>query len=603
MIKKIINFFGKPAVVLISGLFLWFDFMGLKLAWTTIVICGAPILYSAIKNLSIKHKITSSLLVSIAIISSVMVDELFAAGEVAFIMAVGEILEEKTINRAKKGISKLINLTPKIARLVEDNKIIPVENITSGDILRVLPGEIIPIDGVIVSGDTTVDQSVITGESLPIEKTTGDKVFCGAINHYGCIDVEATKTGEDSSLQKLICLMKEAENNKAPIQRTADKWASYLVLAALLTAVGTYFITGSVIRAITVLIVFCPCALTLSAPIAVIAAIGQATKHGVLIKSGLALEEMGRVDCIAFDKTGTITHGRLSISDIIPFADIDKNDMLNIVASLEIKSEHLLAKTIVQAAKALNLNLLIVKDFKMLPGKGVSGIVDKWSVSCGNYAFMVENNVKIYNEDILENLKKQGKIVIFLAKDNVLLGVIVLTDVIRPTTRKMVEELKTTNIVLLTGDHYQTARYIAEQVGITEVYADLLPEQKVEHIKKLQYDRHIVCMVGDGINDAPALKTANVGIAMEMLGNDIAIEAADIVLLGGDMTKVSYLKKLSNITIKTIKLNISSSLVINFVAVTLSVLGLLTPMLGALAHNAGSILVVLNAVLLYDKKI
>jgi heavy metal translocating P-type ATPase len=512
-------------------------------------------------------------------------------------------MDENTITQAQKGSAKLIHLLPKQARLVKDGKIIPVESVVLGDILRILPGETIPVDGIVTYGDTTVDQSIITGESLPVEKTVGDEVFCGAINHHGCIDIKAVKVGEDSSLQKLIRLMEEAKNNKAPIQRMADKWASRLVLSALFTAIATYFITGNVIRAITVLIVFCPCALTLSAPIAIVAAIGQATKYGVLIKSGSALEEMGRVDCMAFDKTGTITYGKLSVSDIIPFTNIDKNDILNIAASLETKSEHLIGKMIVQSAKALNLSPLTVSNFKMFPGRGVSGAIDEQPIFCGNYAYMMENNVNAPNEAILENLKKEGKIIIFLAKNSVLLGAIALTDVIRPTAKKMMEDLKPTDILLLTGDHEQTAKYIAEQVNIKEVYAELLPTQKVEHIKKLQKDRRIVCMVGDGINDAPALKTANVGVAVETLGNDIAIEAADIVLLGGDMTKVSYLKKLSNITVKTIKLNITLSLIINFVAVLSSIFGLLTPIFGALVHNAGSILVVFNAALLYDKKI
>lgn len=588
-------------------------------AWVSVFICGIPLIYLAvwriIYNPGVK-KISSALLIVIAMFACIWLsfmpgahENMFAAGEVAFIMAIGAILEDKTAERAKKGLRKLINLAPQQGRRIvgDAEEMIKAEEIRANDILRVLPGETVPVDGEIINGNTSIDQAVITGESLPVDKEVGDSVFCGTINRFGAIEMKATKVGEDSSLQKLIRMVQEAENKKAPMERIADVWATWLVPVAVLIAVVTGFVTADIVRAITVLVVFCPCALVLATPTAVMAAIGQATKYGVIIKSGDALERMGKVDCITFDKTGTLTYGNLLVSDVISFDPaISESDMLRLTASVEALSEHPLAKAITAFAKNEKAAIEVVSNFTMIPGKGVRANVDGSDILCGNAKWLEETGIQFDSavSNTLKRLRGQGKAAIISAKGNHVIGVIALSDTLRENASGMIQKLHKTHTeaVLLTGDHAQTANYFAEQVGITEIHSELLPEQKVAEIQKLQQSGKSVCMIGDGVNDAPALKTANVGVAMGTMGSDIAIDAADIALMGDDISKIPYLKRLSNAAVQTIKFSISLSLSINLVAIILSVMGLLTPITGALVHNAGSIFVVLIAALLYDRK-
>ena len=582
-------------------------------ACVTVIISGIPMLYLAIwrviHNPGIS-KISSALLISIAMLAAIAIGDIFAAGEVAWIMAIGAILEDKTTERAKKGLKKLISLAPTQGRLLFNGEevIIPAEKITLGDILRVLPGETIPVDGTIIHGETSVDQSIMTGESLPVDKTVGEDVFCGTINRFGAIDIQATKVGEDSSLQKLIHMVQEAENKKAPMARIADKAASWLVPVALLIAIVAGIVTKDIVRAVTVLVVFCPCALVLATPTAIMAAIGQATKHGVIIKSGEALEKMGKVNTIAFDKTGTLTYGRLEVCDIISFdPKISEDTLLSLAASAEAKSEHPLGKAIVAYAKNCNITVLESDCFKMTAGKGIYAEVDGKKLLCGNENYLLNYGVEInvIVRSMLEELRAQGKASVLVADDSACIGVLAMSDVLRPEAKNMVERLHSmnTNIVLLTGDNQKTADYFARQVGIRQIRAQLLPEEKVSNIAAIQNEGKAVCMIGDGVNDAPALKTANVGVAMGGLGSDIAVDAADIVLMGDDISKLPYLKRLSNATVKTIKFSICLSMCINLLAVLLSVMGVLNPTTGALVHNAGSCFVVLIAALLYDRKL
>lgn len=604
---------SEKIATIISGIFLLLSFLLLpELAWVTILISGLPLLIAAIRKL-IKNKgiskISSALLISIAMIASILIGDLFAAGEVAFIMALGEILEDLTTDRAKRGLKKLISLAPAQGRRLIDGKekMIPAQEIQKGDILRVLPGETVPVDGVIFNGETSVDQSVLTGESLPVDKTVGDMVFCGSINRFGTMDMEATKVGEDSSLQKLIRMVKEAEEKKAPMARVADKWASWLVPVALVIAIITGLLTKDIVRAVTVLVVFCPCALVLATPTAIMAAIGQATKHGVVIKSGEVLEKMGHVDTIAFDKTGTLTYGKLEVSDIFPFDDtVSEDELLALAASAEAKSEHPLGKAIVACARKKNLFITESDAFQMTAGKGISVQLQGKNILCGNERYLVDHGIPLHDKISakLEEFRLQGKASVLVAEGNQVIGVLALSDVLRPEAKAMVERLHSmhTDAVLLTGDNALTAQYFAEQVGIHQVKADLLPEEKVKNILFLQKEAKTVCMIGDGVNDAPALKTADVGIAMGSMGSDIAVEAADIALMRDDISQIPYLKRLSVATVKTIRFGIFLSMFINILAVVLSVLGLLNPTLGALVHNAGSCFVVLIAALLYDRK-
>lgn len=629
MLKKLNDFLAGLPMTIVAGVFLLLDlvphlmeefggtqvqlsFLPFDPAWITIVISGIPLLYLAIWRIIHNpgiSKISSALLICIAMFAAIAIGDLFAAGEVVFIMAIGALLEEATTNRAKKGLKKLISLAPTKGRRLKDGKeeMIPAEEIRQGDILRILPGETIPVDGTIINGETSVDQSIMTGESLPVDKGVGEEVFCGTINRFGSIDISATKVGENSSLQKLIHMVQDAENKQAPMQRIADRVASWLVPVALLIAILAYVFTGNIVTAVTVLVVFCPCALVLATPTAIMAAIGQATKHGVIIKSGEALEKMGKVDTIAFDKTGTLTYGRLDVSDMLSFDEsISETDLLSLAASAEAKSEHPLGKAIVAYAMTKDVPLEESTAFRMTTGKGIFAEVDNRSLLCGNEKFLTENGVSIDNkvQSALERLRTQGKASILVAEDQKCIGVIALSDVLRLEAKDMISRLSDmhTRTVLLTGDHQKTADYFAQQVGISEVRAELLPEEKVQSIKKLQAENHKVCMIGDGVNDAPALKTADVSVAMGSMGSDIAVDAAEVALMSDDISKIPYLKQLSNATVKTIKASITLSMCINFVAIVLSIMEVLTPTTGALVHNAGSCFVVLIATLLYDRK-
>ena len=617
--KKLNDFLSGTPMTIVSGVFLIVSLLmsinGINPifdpAWISVIISGIPLLYLAIWRIIYNKgiaKISSALLISIAMIAAIAIGDLFASGEVAFIMAIGAILEDMTTNRARKGLKKLVDIAPKTARRVVGghDELVPPEEIAIGDTVRILPGESIPVDGRIISGTTSVDQTIMTGESLPIDKEEGDEVFAGTINLYGAIDIEAEKTCSDSSLEKLIRLVEEAERKKAPIQRIADTWASWLVPAALLIAIIAYFITGDIVRAVTVLVVFCPCALVLATPTAIMAAIGQATKNGVIIKSGEALERMGKADVIAFDKTGTLTFGSPSVSDVIILGDgISREDFLSIAASAERSSGHPLAAALTAYAESEGIRLETPQQSTMVAGRGIIASVSGHDVICGNQRMLSEQGISSeMAEGFIEEAGRQGKAIMIIAVDGICSGVIAFSDSLRAESSEVLSELRKTGVrtVLLTGDNARAASFIASGLEIGSVYSDLLPSQKVDRINDMQKAGAVVAMVGDGVNDAPALKSADIGIAMGVMGSDIAVDSADIALMSDDLVRIPYLKKLSVATVNTIKLSISLSLCINAIAVTLSVLGLLTPTTGALVHNAGSVFVVLIAALLYDRK-
>ncbi len=634
--EKYIERLNSIPMLIISGVFLLASFITeyvlplmsisfefvINPAWVSLIISGLPLAYAAVKN-TLQRRITSVLLITIAMAAAVYIGDIFAAGEVAFIMAIGEWLEDRTVEKAKKGIEGLVRLAPDTGRriYIDDNgntsqEIVPSKDLCVGDVLRVLPGESFSADGVITAGNTTVDQSIITGESLPVDKAEGAEVFTGTINRFGSVDIAVTKSFADSSLQKMIKLVRDAENQKSPIQKIVDRWAGYLVPTACIIAVVTYvvfaFMLGmpddALIRAVTVLVVFCPCALALATPTSIMAAIGQATKNGVLIKSGEALERMGGVTAVALDKTGTITHGRLEVSDILPYG-VDEISLMALACSVESRSEHPIGRAVLGYANENNVPVGDICGFEMILGKGVVGQVGGQQIYCGNEK-LIEDSADLevlqkISEDI-DFLRGQGKAVVIVASNAEILGVLGLSDPIKETSSEAVSGLHSAGIVrtvLLTGDNKKSAEYVAGKVGISEVYPSLLPEGKVDAVKLLMDSGEKICMVGDGVNDAPALKTATVGIAMGTMGSDIAIDAADIAIMGDDLSKIGYIKKLSNATIYSIKFNITLSMVINFGAIILSIAGLLTPATGALVHNAGSVLVVLNAARLYEKRI
>ena len=622
--KKVNDFFNSFPMIIVSGLFLGISLLGhigilgdfkffIDPAWVSIIISGFPLAWVAIERVVKNFYISSALLITIAMIACVSIGEVFAAGEVAFIMAIGGWLEDRTVDRTKKGITQLLKLVPTKGRRIiyqadgtVNEEFVEPEDLQVGDIIRVLPGESIPADGIIEFGQTSIDQSVMTGESLPVDKIKGDHVYTGTINCFGSIDIKVTKSFSDSSLQKMIALVKEAEENKAPMQRIVDKWSSWFVPIACIIAIITYFITKDITRAVTVLVVFCPCALALATPTSIVAAIGQATKFGVLIKSGEALESMGQINVVAFDKTGTLTHGNLVVSDVVPI-NTDQNELLKNIGSAEVRSEHPIGKAIVSFVKENKINIAEPKEFSMVIGKGVISSIQDRKILCGNEKLMIEEGINISEEinDIISSLREQGKAIVITATQDAIIGIIALSDTIKENANHMIEKLSQNGIsqtILLTGDNKKSAEYIGKRVGVQEIKSSLLPEDKVSAIVDIQNKGNLICMVGDGVNDAPALKTATVGIAMGTIGSDIAIEAADIAIMGDDISKIGYIKRLSNSTLRTIKFNIIASMVINIVAIILSVMGLLNPVTGALVHNVGSVLVVLNAALLYDRK-
>lgn len=578
-------------------------------AWIAIILCGIPIVLEAIIGLVTEFDIKADVLVSIALIASIIIGEDFAAGEVAFIMQLGALLEDLTVAKARAGIEKLVHLTPQTARVVNNKteKIIPVEQVKVNDLLRVLPGETVPADGIIVSGQTSINQAIMTGESLPVDKSDGDEVSSGTVNQFGAFEMKATKVGEDSSIQRMIRLVQSADASKAKIVGIADRWATWIVIIALTAAVLTWILSGQIIRAVTILVVFCPCALVLATPTAIMAAIGNATKHGFLVRQGDALERLATVAKVTFDKTGTLTYGTPQVTAIKSFlSEYPEKKLYTLAASAEQLSEHPLGKAIVSSYRQTGGVMLPSEGFQMIPGQGVCAFVDEKRVLAGNKKLLLDNAILLpdHLSSQTEQFLLQGGSVIYLAVDNEFAGFIVLADTIRSESSRMIDELTVLQVqpVLLTGDNKNAAGSIARQLHIREVHAECLPEDKLKWIDSYQKNKEPVCMIGDGVNDAPALKKADVGIAMGGVGSDIAVDAADIALVNDDVKELPHLLALSKRMMVTIKCNLSFSMGLNFLAIILAITGILNPVVGALVHNAGSVLVILNSAFLLKWK-
>lgn len=604
------------ACLVLAGLALLASIAGVRFgevdpAWIAIVLCGIPIILEAVVGLVTAFDIKADVLVSLALIASVIIGETFAAGEVAFIMQLGALLEDLTVSRARAGIEKLVHLTPRTARRLEGEaeRIIPAEEVKVEDVLRVLPGETIPVDGIILSGQTSINQAVMTGESLPVDKAAGDEVSSGTVNQFGAFDMRATRVGEDSSIQRMIRLVQSVDAGKARIVGIADRWATWIVVIALTAAVLTWFFTGEVIRAVTILVVFCPCALVLATPTAIMAAIGNATKHGFLVREGDALERLAAVRYITFDKTGTLTYGTPEVVDLVVSGetaeetDVTKMDVYRILAGAELRSEHPLGKAIVSGyQKTGESRISQPQQFQMIPGRGVEAQVEGHAVLAGNPELLAENSILLpakLSEQADSYLQKGGTVT-YIAIDGTAAGFVVLSDTLRKDAPDAVQAIREAGAtpILLTGDHESAALYMAKQMGISEVHANCLPQDKLHWIEKLQNSGKQVCMVGDGINDAPALKKAYVGIAMGGVGSDIAVDAADIALIQDQIDKLPHLLRLSRRMMLTIKCNLTFSMALNFLAIILAITGVLNPVVGALVHNAGSVLVIVNSALL-----
>jgi len=537
-----------------------------------------------------------------------------SAGVILTLITLGKYLESIAKGKTCEAIKKLMNLTPKTANIVKNGKQveIAIDEVEVGDVVVVKPGEKIPVDGEVIEGLTSVDESMLTGESIPVEKTVGSKIIGATINKNGSIKYKATKVGKDTVLSRIIKLVEEAQGSKAPIAKMADIIAGYFVpvviILALIASVGWYVSGQSLVFAVTifisVLVIACPCALGLATPTAIMVGTGKGAEYGVLIKSGVALEISHKIQTIVFDKTGTITEGKPKVTDIIVSGDIEENYLLQIAASAEKSSEHSLGEAIVREAENKSIQFLKIDSFMAIPGQGIEVSIKDSKVFLGNKKLMIEKNISLKSvEDISHTLSNEGKTPMYIALQNKLIGIIAVADTVKESSKKAIRRLNSLGIevAMITGDNKNTAEAIASQVGIHRVLAEVLPQDKANEIKKLQGENKKVAMVGDGINDAPALAQADVGIAIGS-GTDVAMESADIVLMKSDLMDVVTAIDLSRKTIKNIKENLFwafgyNSLGIPVAMGVLFIFGgpLLNPMLAALAMSFSSVSVLLNA--------
>lgn len=608
--KDVLFIFISIISVVLS--FIGTDIFRFDIIWIAILFCGIPIFKEAIIGLCTEFDIKADVLVSVAIISSILIGELFAAGVIAVIMAIGGFLEEFTVSKTKAGIKNLIDLNPTICTLVinynrknESEIVVPANLIKVGDIVKVVPGEIVPVDGEIILGESSLDHSVLTGESIPVDKVVGDEVYSGTINLYGSFLMKATKKGEDSSLQRLIKIVESASPENAKVVRAADKWATFIVVIAFICAVLTLVYTGEIIRAVTILVVFCPCALILATPTAIMASIGNLTKVGILVKEGISIEKLAKIDHMVFDKTGTLTYGKPVVTKIIAYDNaISEKELIRLFASLESPSEHPLAKAIVKYYKDnYDGSLEKVSSFEMIIGKGVTATLSDNKLCAGNEEFLKSLGVNLPSDFILNNISRDlnlGATAIYLSRDGELLGAVLLADILRDDAANLIGQLDKLGVksTLLTGDNRNAAEHIAYDVGIEDLKYNCLPEDKISKIKEFQSNDRKVAMIGDGINDAPALRQADIGISMGGVGSDISIEASDVCLVSDDIKYIPHLLALSRKTIRTINIGIAFALGLNIIATILAALGYLGPIGGAFVHNIGSVIVIIYSSLL-----
>jgi Zn2+/Cd2+-exporting ATPase len=575
---------------------------GVDIALLAALLSGFPIVKEAVAAIIQRGDTKVGLLVSIAIIASIAIGEYVAAAEVALIMTIGEFLEHMTLERSNTALRKLADLTPLKARILDgdEEREVAAETVRVGDRLLVKTGEKIPVDGVVLTGYATVDQSAITGESIPVERREGDTVYGGTLAQMGYIEMVATKVGQDTALGHIIQMVAQAQASKAPVARMIDRWANWFIPLSLAIALLVYIITGDIVRGVTILIVFCPCAMLLSTPTAVAAAIGAAARRGILIKGGEVLEKIGQINTILFDKTGTLTVGQPELKEIHCYGAWQRHKILALAAGIEKRSEHHLAKAIIRRAVTENVAMEEPSHWEQIVGQGIIAHFHDHRFLLGNKTLMVNHDVIITQVQDQAALEQQtnGGTVVFVATDDELAAILVINDPLREGAAHSVAELKrigVENTVLLTGDAKVVGKAVGAQLGISVVHGDLLPDDKVAYVETYQREGRLVAMVGDGINDAPALAKAHVGIAMGCGGTDVAVEAADIALLSDDLGKIAEVIHLSRRAVRTIQQNIITANMINILAIGFAAYGLLGPVAAAVIHNAGAILVVLNS--------
>ncbi|MCM2677319.1 heavy metal translocating P-type ATPase [Alkalicoccobacillus plakortidis] len=582
---------------------------------TSMVVGGYSLFKQGLINLS-RLQFDMRTLMTIAVIGAAIIGEWTEGAIVVILFAISEALERFSMDRARQSIRSLMDIAPKEALIKRNGQemTVRVEEIAIGDVMIVKPGQKLAMDGVVVAGHSSVNQAAITGESIPVEKHQNDDVFAGTLNEEGLLEVRVTKHVEDTTISKVIQLVEDAQAERAPSQAFVDRFAKYytpaiILVAALVAILPPLFMAGDwqtwIYQGLAVLVVGCPCALVISTPVAIVTAIGNAAKHGVLIKGGVYLEEAGSLKAIAFDKTGTLTKGVPAVTDLSIVADIDKNDLLKIVAALESRSQHPLASAIVKKAEEehvlyKNVN---VENFSSITGKGVTGVIDGETYFIGSPK-LFEDKIKEQSE-VIKQLQDQGKTVMVVGTGQTILALIAVADEVRDSSRSVISALHEIGIrttIMLTGDNKGTAQAIAGQIGLTDVKAELMPEDKLSYMKEFKKKHGKVAMIGDGVNDAPALAASTVGIAMGGAGTDTALETADIALMGDDLQKLPYTVKLSRRALTIIKQNITFSLGIKLLALMLVVPGWLTLWIAILADVGATLLVTANGLRLLRVK-
>ncbi len=568
------------------------------LTMVSALLLGAPIVIHAIKS-SIKKESHMDELVALAIFAAFATGKYVPAGIIAFFMLLSELMETRTALGARASIESLIKLTPVKAELLladGSEKEVKVSNLQPGDIVRVRPGDNIPADGEIVSGLSSINEATITGESLPVDKVPGMQGFAGTTNLTGVLDIKVTKAGKDTTLGKVQTLIMEAENTKIPIMRIIDRYVKWYTPTILMVAAIYWFFTKNVSDAITVLIISCPCALILATPTAMVAAISASARLGVLIKNVADLEIAGRITAMVFDKTGTLTTGRLYVTKLTPADDVEPSQLLTYAASAEIMSKHPAARALQEVSKQANLSLMEIKEFKEVPGKGVTAVVDSASVMVGRDTFLQENGIDMNGIAGPQLHEEQGFSTLFVAKDSVCIGWIGMQDKTRPEAKQAVDELLSCGIkriTMLTGDREQVANRVAAELGCTDFKAHCLPHDKLAIVEQIKDDGHTVVVIGDGINDAPALAAGDLGIAMGAAGSDVAINSASIALMNNDLRRLPFLINLSKKTNRVINQNLAFG--ITFIVIGISMAKYLKPEIAAILHFVSSIIVVFNS--------
>lgn len=585
-----------------------------------IALGGSSLFWTGLKNLS-KLTFDMNTLMTIAIIGAAIIGEWREGGIVVILFAISEAMERYSMDKARQSIELLMNLAPSEALIRRGNQemILPVDDIELHDVMIVKPGQKVAMDGVVKKGSSSLNQAAITGESIAVHKSVGDEVYAGTLNEEGLLEIEVTKRVEDTTIAKIIQLVEDAQAEKAPSQAFVDKFAKYytpaiMAAAFLIMIVPPLLMDGEwgvwIYQGLAALVVGCPCALIVSTPVAVVTAIGNAARNGVLIKGGIHLEEAGHLKVIAFDKTGTLTEGKPAVTDIIAY-DSDEEQALSIAAAIEKGSAHPLAAAIVEKAKALNLDIDIHKtdDVQSITGKGISAVINGNRYYVGSPGLFKEKMSVFLSDEVnsqISGLQAEGKTVMILASDDAVMLLIAVSDRVRESAGLAIDRLHRAGIektVMLTGDNTRTAEAVAKQVGVTDVRAELLPEEKLNFIKDLRKDYEHVAMIGDGVNDAPALAAASVGVAMGGAGTDTALETADIALMADDLDKLPYTIKLSRKALKIIKQNITFSLAIKALALVLVIPGWLTLWIAIFADMGATLIVTLNSMRLLRVKV